>query len=773
MAKQTELELTAQQAAQPEETPAKKTAAKKTAAKKPAAKKATTKKTTTKTKAAKAEDGETAAEKPAAKRTTKKTEAKPGTKLVIVESPAKAKTIGKYLGRGYTVTASMGHIRDLPASTLGIDVEHGYTPKYITIKGKTALVKDLKAEAKKAQTVYLATDPDREGEAISWHLANVLGLDPTAPNRVTFDEITKKGVQEGMAHPRTIDMDLFNAQQARRALDRLVGYKLSPFLWHKVRRGLSAGRVQSVAVRIIRDREIEIENFKPEEYWNIDANLKPRQSGCAFNARLTAQADGTKLVVKNKKQADAILAALDGKPYTVTRVDKGQRRRQPQPPFITSTLQQDASRALGFSATRTMRAAQRLYEGMEVHGYGQIGLITYMRTDSLRISDEAVAAAKEYIAGAYGEAYICPYKRTWKTKSATAAQDAHEAIRPSVPSLTPDEVDKSISGDTAKLYRMIWSRFMASQMADCQQDTVSVTVSAADYHFKASGYTVTFDGFTALYEEATDEKEKKETNLPPLEQGQVLKLRELKSEQKFTQPPARYTEATLIKALEENGIGRPSTYAPIITTIIDRGYVERDQKKLKPTLLGRAVDGLMLEQFPHIVDVDFSAQMEKNLDKVESGKADWRKTVDDFYQGFEASLEQAEKNMEGKKVKVPDEPSSEVCDLCGRPMVIKVGKYGKFLACSGFPECRGTKRLVKDTGGICPKCGKGRLLERKSSKGRIYYGCERYPDCDFMTWDMPVATKCEKCGSTLFRKGGKLYCAKEGCGFEMPVPKKD
>ena len=773
MAKQTELELTAQQAAQPEETPAKKTAAKKTAAKKPAAKKATTKKTTTKTKAAKAEDGETAAEKPAAKRTTKKTEAKPGTKLVIVESPAKAKTIGKYLGRGYTVTASMGHIRDLPASTLGIDVEHGYTPKYITIKGKTTLVKDLKAEAKKAQTVYLATDPDREGEAISWHLANVLGLDPTAPNRVTFDEITKKGVQEGMAHPRTIDMDLFNAQQARRALDRLVGYKLSPFLWHKVRRGLSAGRVQSVAVRIIRDREIEIENFKPEEYWNIDANLKPRQSGCAFNARLTAQADGTKLVVKNKKQADAILAALDGKPYTVTRVDKGQRRRQPQPPFITSTLQQDASRALGFSATRTMRAAQRLYEGMEVHGYGQIGLITYMRTDSLRISDEAVAAAKEYIAGAYGEAYICPYKRTWKTKSATAAQDAHEAIRPSVPSLTPDEVDKSISGDTAKLYRMIWSRFMASQMADCQQDTVSVTVSAADYHFKASGYTVTFDGFTALYEEATDEKEKKETNLPPLEQGQVLKLRELKSEQKFTQPPARYTEATLIKALEENGIGRPSTYAPIITTIIDRGYVERDQKKLKPTLLGRAVDGLMLEQFPHIVDVDFSAQMEKNLDKVESGKADWRKTVDDFYQGFEASLEQAEKNMEGKKVKVPDEPSSEVCDLCGRPMVIKVGKYGKFLACSGFPECRGTKRLVKDTGGICPKCGKGRLLERKSSKGRIYYGCECYPDCDFMTWDMPVATKCEKCGSTLFRKGGKLYCAKEGCGFEMPVPKKD
>ena len=694
-------------------------------------------------------------------------------KLVIVESPAKAKTIRKYLGDGYEVTASMGHIRDLPASQLGIDVDHDYAPQYISIKGKEKLIKELKSAAKKSDGVLLATDPDREGEAISWHLANILGLDPAAPNRVTFGEITKKGVSEGMSHPRAIDMNLFNAQQARRILDRLVGYKLSPFLWRKVRRGLSAGRVQSVAVRLIVDREKEIEAFKPEEYWNLDALLSPPGSQKKFTARLTGTADGKKLAVTTGEQAHAIEEALKDQDYQVTELKKGKRKKTPAAPFITSTLQQEASRRLNFTATRTMRAAQTLYEGVDIAGHGTMGLITYMRTDSLRISDEAVAAAKEYIAGAYGESYICPYKRTLKTKSATAAQDAHEAIRPSVPGLTPDEVDKSISGDTAKLYRMIWSRFMASQMADCQQDTVSVTVSAADYHFKASGYTVTFDGFTALYEEATDEKEKKETNLPPLEQGQVLKLRELKSEQKFTQPPARYTEATLIKALEENGIGRPSTYAPIITTIIDRGYVERDQKKLKPTLLGRAVDGLMLEQFPHIVDVDFSAQMEKNLDKVESGKADWRKTVDDFYQGFEASLEQAEKNMEGKKVKVPDEPSSEVCDLCGRPMVIKVGKYGKFLACSGFPECRGTKRLVKDTGGICPKCGKGRLLERKSSKGRIYYGCECYPDCDFMTWDMPVATKCEKCGSTLFRKGGKLYCAKEGCGFEMPVPKKD
>ena len=690
-------------------------------------------------------------------------------KLVIVESPAKAKTIGKYLGKDYEVTASMGHIRDLPTSQLGIDVEHGYTPQYINIKGKEKLIKELKAKAKKADGVLLATDPDREGEAISWHLANLLGIDPAQPNRVTFDEITKKGVKEGMAHPRPINEDLFNAQQARRVLDRLVGYKLSPFLWRKIRRGLSAGRVQSVAVRLIDDREKEIEAFVPEEYWNVDATLGA--SGKKFTARLSADASGKKLLPKTEAEARAIEQGLQGAVYTVGELKRGKRTKQPTPAFITSTLQQEASRRLGFTATRTMRAAQTLYEGVDIAGHGTVGLITYMRTDSLRISDEAVAAAKEYIAGAYGEQYICPYKRTWKTKSATAAQDAHEAIRPSMPALTPDEVDKSISGDTAKLYRMIWSRFMASQMADCQMDTVSVTVCAAGYRFKASGFTVTFDGFTALYEEAVEDKEKKETALPPLEQGQVLDLVQLKSEQKFTQPPARYTEASLIKALEENGIGRPSTYAPIITTIIDRGYVERDQKKLKPTPLGRTVDSLMLEQFPRIVDVDFSAQMEKNLDKIESGKADWRQTIDDFYKDFDASLQAAEKNMEGKKVKVPDEPSSEVCPLCGRPMVIKVGKYGKFLACSGFPECRGTKRLVKDTGGICPKCGQGRMLERKSTRGRIYYACERYPDCDFMTWDVPVPTKCEKCGATLFRHGSKLYCAREGCGFEMPVPK--
>ncbi|WP_456071010.1 type I DNA topoisomerase [Gemmiger formicilis] len=692
-------------------------------------------------------------------------------KLVIVESPAKAKTIGKYLGRGYKVTASMGHVRDLPASTLGIDVENGYTPKYITIKGKQKLVKELKAEAKKCDGVLLATDPDREGEAISWHLANILGLDPSAPNRVTFDEITKKGVKEGMAHPRAINIDLFNAQQARRELDRLVGYKLSPFLWKKVRRGLSAGRVQSVAVRLIRDRELEIENFKPDEYWNIDALLNPQGEKGEFMARLAATADGKKLTVTNKQQADGILAALDGRDYTITKIEKGKRRRQPSPPFITSTLQQDASRAFGFSATRTMRAAQTLYEGVDIAGHGTVGLITYMRTDSLRIAAEAQAAAKTFIAERWGDNYVCKTARKWKSRSATAAQDAHEAIRPSMPELTPDEVEQSISGDTAKLYRLIWSRFMASQMADCIQDTVSASITAGDYLFRASGFRVSFDGFTALYEESTDDAKKKETALPPLEEGQTLKLKKLTADQKFTQPPPLYTEATLIHALEENGIGRPSTYAPIITTIVDRGYVEKDQKKLKTTPLGQAVNTVMMEQFPDIVNVKFSADMEKKLDVVEAGQADWVKTIDDFYQGFEKSLEQAEKNMEGKRIKVEDIPTDEICEKCGRPMVIKSGRYGKFVACSGFPECRNAHPLVKDTGGLCPLDG-GHMLVRKSAKGRVYYGCSNYPKCNYMTWDEPVPEKCPQCGSTLFKKKGQLYCAKEGCGFVKAIEKK-
>ena len=692
-------------------------------------------------------------------------------KLVIVESPAKAKTIGKYLGRGYKVTASMGHVRDLPASTLGIDVENGYTPKYITIKGKQKLVKELKAEAKKCDGVLLATDPDREGEAISWHLANILGLDPAAPNRVTFDEITKKGVKEGMAHPRAINIDLFNAQQARRELDRLVGYKLSPFLWRKVRKGLSAGRVQSAAGRLLRDREIEIEHFKPDEYWNIDALLHAQGDKSEFTARLAATADGKKLTVTNKAQADGILAALDGKDYTITKIEKGKRRRQPAPPFITSTLQQDASRAFGFSATRTMRAAQTLYEGVDIAGHGTVGLITYMRTDSLRIAAEAQAAAKTFIADRWGENYVCKTARKWKSRSATAAQDAHEAIRPSMPELTPDEVEQSISGDTAKLYRLIWSRFMASQMADCIQDTVSASITAGDYLFRASGFRVAFDGFTALYEESTDDTKKKETALPPLEEGQKLALKKLTADQKFTQPPPLYTEATLIHALEENGIGRPSTYAPIITTIVDRGYVEKDQKKLKTTPLGQAVNTVMMEQFPNIVDVKFSADMEKKLDVVEAGQADWVKTIDDFYQGFSKSLEQAEKNMEGKRIKVEDIPTDEICEKCGRPMVIKSGRYGKFVACSGFPECRNAHPLVKDTGGLCPLDG-GHMLVRKSAKGRVYYGCSNYPKCNYMTWDEPVPEKCPQCGSTLFKKKGQLYCAKEGCGFVKAIEKK-
>ena len=691
-------------------------------------------------------------------------------KLVIVESPAKAKTIRKYLGDGYEVTASMGHIRDLPQSQLGIDVEHGYAPQYINIKGKEKIIKELKSEAKAADAVYLATDPDREGEAISWHLANLLGLDVNEQNRVTFGEITKKGVTAGMAAPRAIDMDLFNAQQARRILDRLVGYKLSPFLWRKVRRGLSAGRVQSVALRLIVDREKDIEAFIPEEYWNIDALLCPPSSTKKFTARLALGPGGQKLEVKNEEQARAVEQALDGAAYTVTKVSKGKRKKQPAPPFITSTMQQEASRRLGFTATRTMRAAQTLYEGVEIAGQGTMGLITYMRTDSLRIADEAQAAAKDFIAQTWGEGYVCQTKRVYKSKSATAAQDAHEAVRPTNPALTPEVVEQSITGDAAKLYRLVWSRFIASQMSDCLQDTVSADITAAGYVFRASGYVVTFEGFTALYEEATDEKEKKETALPPLAEGDVLKLRELKSEQKFTQPPARYTEATLIKALEENGIGRPSTYAPIITTIIDRDYVEREQKKLLPTKLGRVINDLMMAQFPDIVDVTFSADMEKKLDKVENGKEDWHDTIDGFYKGFAASLEKAEENMKDQKIKVPDEETDEVCELCGRKMVIKSGRYGKFLACPGFPECRNTRKIVQSTPGTCPKCG-GRMLVRRSKKGRIYYGCEKNPGCDFMTWNEPTAETCPQCGGTLFKKGGRsgmLLCEKEGCGYSRP-----
>ena len=687
--------------------------------------------------------------------------------LVIVESPAKAKTIGKYLGKDYTVVASMGHVRDLPKSKLSVDVEHGFQPLYQEIEGKSELIADLKKKAKKADAVYLATDPDREGEAISWHLAQMLGLSLDAVDRVTFNEITKSGVQSGMAAPRRINQKLVDAQQARRILDRIVGYKLSPFLWKKVRRGLSAGRVQSVAVRLIVDREAEVRAFKPEEYWTIDAKFTAKSSRKAFDTRLALP--GGQKALGNEQAANDVLAALQNAEYTVAGVKKSMRRRSPAPPFTTSTLQQDASRKLGFQARRTMKVAQELYEGVEVEGFGAIGLITYMRTDSLRVSKEAQDAAAEFIQTHYSKDYLPASPRVYKSRS--NAQDAHEAIRPSMPELTPDQVKSSLTAEQYKLYKLIWSRFIASQMANCLLDTVSVDIGANGYVFKASGFVVRFDGFTVLYEESRDDEGEKATALPKMEVGDVLTLSSLGGNQHFTQPPARFTEATLIKALEENGIGRPSTYAPTITTIINRGYVERNAKNLIPTPLGESVTQLLKEQFKHIVDVKFTAEMEGNLDKVETGDVDWVQMLAAFYEEFSDTLKKAEKNMEGKRVKVPAQETDVVCELCGRKMVIKVGRFGKFLACPGFPECRNTKKIVQETGGFCPVCG-GKVLAKKSQKGRGYYGCEHNPTCPFMTWEKPTLDKCPKCGSTLFKKPGRsgmLHCLKEGCGYEVPA----
>ncbi len=688
-------------------------------------------------------------------------------KLVIVESPAKAKTIRKYLGEGYEVIASMGHIRDLPSQDIGVDIQKDFAPRYISIPGKGKLIREIKAAAAASDGVYLATDPDREGEAISWHLAHILKLDPALQNRVTFDEITRKGISEGMAAPRSINMDLVDAQQARRVLDRLVGYKLSPFLWRTVKPGLSAGRVQSVAVRLIVDREREIENFKPEEYWTLDAQLAADRSR-RFVAHFWGRG-GKKLALENKEQTDAVCAALAGAVYTLDKGTEGKRKKTPAPPFITSTRQQEASRRLGFTAARTMRAAQTLYEGVDVAGQGTMGLITYMRTDSLRLSDEALSAARSFIGQQWGKEYLPAQARHYKGRA--GAQDAHEAIRPTNPAITPDMADASISGDLAKLYRLIWNRFIACQMADCLQDTVNVDITAADCLFKASGYRVAFDGFTALYEEAQDEKTQKESMLPPLTEGEALRLQELRPEQKFTQPPARYSEASIIKALEENGIGRPSTYAPIISTVLDRGYVERDKKQLRPTQLGLVVNDLMSEQFPSIVDVKFSAQMEDNLDTVEQGDAQWKKVIGDFYGGFAESLAAAEENMRGQKLRVPEEETDEVCEVCGRNMVIKTGRYGKFLACPGYPECRNTKPITKQAPGTCPLCG-GRILARRSKRGRTYYGCEKNPACGFMTWAEPTAEKCPTCGSTLLKKGSQLHCSKPDCGYTHTLARK-
>ena len=688
--------------------------------------------------------------------------------LIIVESPTKIHTVKRTLGAGYNVVACAGHVRDLPKSKLAVDVDNGFEPTYVDIAGKENIIKDIKKLAKKSDHVYFATDPDREGEAISWHLACILGFDLNDKNRVTFNEITKTGVEAGIAAPRKIDMNIVNAQQTRRILDRIVGYKLSPFLWKKVRRGLSAGRVQSVAVRMIVDREEEIKSFKPVEYWSIEAKLSPKQGGKTFVARL-ATVDGVKPELNCKTDSDAVLSRLSGAEFKVSSVRNGTRSKTPAAPFSTPTLLQDASQRLGFNSRRTMSIAQELYEGVDIEGIGAVGLITYMRTDSLRISDEAKAAAADFVRKNYGEEYLPKTARNYKSKD-NNIQDAHEAIRPTMADMTPERVKPSLTTEQYKLYKLIWSRFIASQMADCVLNTTAASVEANGCVFKASGFNVRFDGYTVLYEESKDDSEESSL-LPPLTKGETLELKSLDGLQHFTQPPARYTEATLIKAFKENGIARPSTYASTITTILQRSYVERDGKQLKPTGLGEVTTKLMEDNFKKIVDVKFTAEMESELDEIELGKRDWRDTLKEFYDGFDESLKKAEINLEGKRVKVPDEKTDQVCEICGKPMVIKLGRYGKFLACSGFPECTNTKKLVTETPGKCPYCGK-RVLQKKTQKGKKYFGCEDNPGCKFMTWDTPTAEVCPKCSSTLFRKGGskgKLVCYKPDCGYEKDL----
>ena len=686
--------------------------------------------------------------------------------LVIVESPAKAKTIKKYLGKDFEVVASMGHIRDLPKSKFGVDVENNFEPHYINMRDKSDVIKELKKQAKKSDTIYLATDPDREGEAISWHLAQLLNLNMNDNNRVTFNEITKTGIQNGMNNPRQIDIDLVNAQQTRRILDRIVGYQLSPFLWKKVKRGLSAGRVQSVTVRLIVDREREIRSFVPVEYWSVDAKFTTKgKARKTFPSKLVT-IDGEKVELHTEEETNKILARLEGKNFEVTNVKKKVTKKAPAPPFITSTLQQEASKRLSFQSKRTMKTAQELYEGIEIKGMGAVGLITYMRTDSLRISDEARNSAKTYIEAKFGEKYIPDKPRVFKSKS--NAQDAHEAIRPSMPELEPDSIKDNLTADQYKLYKLIWSRFIASQMANALLDTVSIDITADNCVFRSSGYSVKFDGFTVLYEETKDDEEEDNKILPEINNGDIVNVKELKGNQHFTQPPARYTEASLIKTLEENGIGRPSTYAPIITTIISRYYVERDGKQLKPTQLGEVVTDLMKDHFKKIVDAKFTANMETTLDEVEKGKTNWVETLDKFYKDFEKTLKKAETDMEGKRVKVPDETTDLICEKCGKPMVIKIGRFGRFIACSVFPDCKNTKKIVQETKGICPICGQ-KIVLKKSKKGRSFYGCDNYPECNFMTWYPPTEEKCPKCNSTLFKKGGKsakLMCLKPDCGYE-------
>ena len=705
--------------------------------------------------------------------------------LVIVESPAKAKTIGKYLGKDFTVKACMGHLRDLPKSKLGVDPEQDFEPVYQPIKGKEDIIRDLKKSAKAADMVYLATDPDREGEAISWHLKQLLDLPEEKARRVTFNEITKKVVQESIQSPRAIDQNLVDAQQARRILDRLVGYELSPLLWKKIRRGLSAGRVQSVATRMVDDREREIEAFEPEEYWTLDANLFGQNK--PFSARYHGRG-GKKAELKSAGDVEAVVRETENAVFSVKSVKRTDKQRSPSPPFTTSTMQQEASRKLSMTPRRTMAIAQQLYEGVDISGEGTVGLITYMRTDSLRLSDEALAAVRGFIQGRYGQSYCPAAPRSYKTKA--GAQDAHEAIRPSNVELTPEQLKGDLTADQYRLYRLIWSRFVACQMANAVFDSISMEAEAAGHSFRASASQLKFSGYTAVYEEGRDEEKEekggKEARLPPLAEGQPLQSKGFEQDQHFTQPPPRYTDASLIRAMEENGIGRPSTYAPTVSTILDREYVIKDGKYLRTTPLGEVVNGLMQDKFADIVDTGFTANMEKALDDVEGGGKEWRTLLSEFYGPFKAELDQAEKDLDGVRLKVPAEESDEICELCGRKLVIKSGRFGRFLACPGFPECTFTMPLVVAMPGRCPKCG-GRLMKRtgtskKTNKQYTYYCCEHMNSrdeekkCEFMTWDVPVADDCPVCGQTMFKKAGKgfrkPFCINEACSNFTPEEKR-
>ena len=687
------------------------------------------------------------------------------TKLVIVESPTKAATIKKYLGKGYIIAASVGHIRDLPQSRFAIDVDNGFAPEYIPIRGKANIINDLKKLAKSADKVFLAPDPDREGEAISWHLATLLNLDPAKDVRVTFNEITKTAIKEGMNNARSINMDLVDAQQARRVLDRIVGYKISPFLWKKVKPGLSAGRVQSVVVKLIVDREREIRAFEPEEYWTIDADLLT-EGKKPFTAKYYGTATKKKELAC-KEDADAVLADIDGAEFKVVSIKHVDKSRAPLPPFMTSTLLQEAAKRLNFTSQRTMRIAQELYEGVSISGRGTVGMITYMRTDSLRLSNEVIASARSFIGERFGSAYLPSAPRHYKTKK--SAQDAHEAIRPTDPYLVPAEVKSSLSSDQYRLYKLIWERFIACQMTNALLDNVNVDVLANRSMFKTSGFTVKFPGFMSVWMESKEDKEDNR-KLPDMNEGEIAELVKLIPEQKFTQPPARYSENTLIKELEEKEIGRPSTYSAIISTVSKRDYIRKDGKFFEPTPLGEAVTELMEANFSDIVSTEFTAGMEEKLDEIAAGEKVWNRVVGDFYDDFKHELTTAEEKLGDTRVKVPDEVTDIICDKCGRNMVIKMGRNGKFLACPGFPECRNTKPLTEDAIGTCPVCG-GKIVARRSKKGAKFYGCSNYPGCKFMTWDDPTKESCPQCGSTLFVKRNFRYrvgvhCLKEGCGYE-------